>query len=239
MKTLVRSLSWLTAFCIAMTFLESAVVVYLRELLYPKGFLLPMTPMKAILVSTEVIRELATMIMLILLGFILGKNFMQRLAFFIYGFAVWDIFYYIFLKLILDWPESLLSWDILFLIPSPWYGPVICPLIISIEMISIALAILFAGLRLSNNKFRGITIISLVIGCLITILAFTSDFLLYCHRLYVSKIITPIGLSDFLQKCSYHYIPQQFDWPLYILGQLFILTGCVSYFAYIFKHSKS
>jgi hypothetical protein len=55
---------------------------------------------------------------------------LRRLA-----FGVWDIFYYVFLKVLTGWPHSLMDWDILFLLPLPWWGPVIAPVSIAVLMI--------------------------------------------------------------------------------------------------------
>ncbi|HEY4798398.1 MAG TPA: hypothetical protein VII99_04895, partial [Bacteroidia bacterium] len=138
-----RTFIWISLFSIAMGFLESAVVVYLRAIYYPRGFDFPLTNMNSLIAFTELGREAATIIMLAGIGIITGKNPTQRFAWFLYCFAIWDIFYYIFLKVLLNWPDSLFTWDILFLIPFPWVGPVICPCIISISMIALALLLIY------------------------------------------------------------------------------------------------
>jgi len=71
-----------------------------------------------------------------------ARRFWEKFAFFIFAFGVWDIFYYIYLKLFLDWPLTILDWDILFLIPLPWIGPVLAPLIVSVIMIVTSILIL-------------------------------------------------------------------------------------------------
>jgi len=58
-------------------------------------------------------------------------------------FAIWDIFYYVWLKVLIDWPASIMDWDILFLIPGTWAGPVLAPVLISIAMLIFAAAILY------------------------------------------------------------------------------------------------
>src|SRR5579859_4688314 len=139
MKSLHTRMIWLTLFSIAMGFLETAVVVYLRKIYYPHGFQFPLTPVDPDIGLVEFLREAATIIMLVGIGIIAGKNTSQKFAIFLYCFAVWDIFYYVFLKLLLGWPESLFTWDILFLIPVPWVGPVLAPSIVALTMIAFAL----------------------------------------------------------------------------------------------------
>lgn len=130
-----KTLTAVIAFSIAMAFLEAAVVIYLRELYYPEGFCFPlkMIPLKILVI--EMVREAATIIMLAAAGWLSAKSFLGRFAGFMIAFGVWDIFYYVFLKLTLDWPVSLLDWDLLFLIPLPWVGPVIAPVLVSICLI--------------------------------------------------------------------------------------------------------
>src|SRR5688500_16415583 len=103
-----KTLLWVTLFAIAMGYLESAVVVYLRALYYPDGFTFPLAPIGRGLAATEFFRELATILMLVGAGAMAGKNRVQGVAWFFYSFAIWDLTYYLFLKVLLNWPESLL-----------------------------------------------------------------------------------------------------------------------------------
>jgi len=75
-------------------------------------------------------REAATIIMLLTVAYISATNWKQRIGAFLITFAFWDIFYYIFLKYLTGWPKSLFDIDVYFLIPVPWIGPVITPIII-------------------------------------------------------------------------------------------------------------
>lgn len=79
----------------------------------------------------ELWRETSTIVMLSTLAFAVGLNLRERLAYFLMAFAVWDIFYYVFLRIFTGWPASLSDLDIFFLIPVAWIGPVITPLFIS------------------------------------------------------------------------------------------------------------
>src|SRR5580700_10847047 len=127
MNRLRTKIFWLTAFSIAMGFLEAAVVIYLRKMYYPNGFHFPLTVVEPDIGLTEFLREAATVIMLLAIGILTGKNTSQKFGIFLFCFAIWDIFYYVFLKMLIGWPASLLDWDILFLIPVPWVGPVLAP----------------------------------------------------------------------------------------------------------------
>src|SRR3972149_3882441 len=107
---------------------EAAVVVYLRTLI---GRLEPYQPDPLPnfggLGQTEVLREVATMVMLLAVGWLAGRDWRTRLSYSLLAFGVWDILYYVWLAVIGPWPRSIRDWDILFLIPLPWWGPVAAP----------------------------------------------------------------------------------------------------------------
>jgi hypothetical protein len=123
-------------YSIAMAWLESATVVYLRTLV---GRIDPYQarplPISVGLGQAEVVREFATLIMLFTVGWLAGRTWRSRLGYSMLAFGVWDIFYYVFLDVIVGWPHSIFDWDVLFLIPLPWWGPVIAPALIAALMI--------------------------------------------------------------------------------------------------------
>ena len=125
-----------------MAFAESAVVVYLRAIYYPEGFSFPLKAFTDYKILVEVMRELATLFMLTAVAYLAGRKFWERFAYFMLSFGIWDIFYYVWLKVLLDWPSSMFEWDVLFLIPLPWIGPVIAPVSIAILMIIFGLCII-------------------------------------------------------------------------------------------------
>src|SRR6478609_656709 len=149
MKPEKKRIAVLITFSIAMAALESAVVVYLRALYYPDGFTVAMKMIDQQILLVEIAREAATVIMLLGVGWLAGKNFKDRFAYFLMSFAVWDIFYYLWLKVFINWPSSVLEWDILFLIPITWLGPVLAPVICSVTMILLALVILQSNKQLT------------------------------------------------------------------------------------------
>jgi hypothetical protein len=214
-----------TAFSVAMAFMESAVVIYLRKLYYPGGFGFPLVPIGTDIGVVEVIREAATLIMLVTAGLIAGKTRVEKFAFFIYCFAIWDIFYYVFLKLFLDWPESLLTWDLLFLIPVPWVGPVIAPCIVSLTMIVLALVIIYHQSKSEINPgFIGWTIF--ISGSIVLIFSFIWDYLVFSDVVKNSRrgsVSMKQGLLDDFTS----YIPDSFNWWLFLSGELIIIAGII------------
>jgi hypothetical protein len=158
-------------FAVAMAFLESSVVVYLRAIYYPEGFSFPLKIMPPNILVIEVTREAATIVMLLAVAWIAGRNFIGRFAFFAFAFGVWDIFYYVFLRLTLNWPVSLLELDILFLIPLPWIAPVLAPVIVSVCLM-VASVIL---LQRETVKIYPVHWVFLILGGMIVIASFLSN----------------------------------------------------------------
>ncbi|GIX48016.1 MAG: hypothetical protein KatS3mg131_2227 [Candidatus Tectimicrobiota bacterium] len=131
-----------TAYAVAMAYLEATIVVYLRRLYYPEGFTFPLKVIDLPTMWLELGREACTLVMLATVAIAAGRSRAGKLAFFLFLFGVWDIFYYVWLKVFLNWPPSLLTWDVLFLIPVPWVGPVLAPVCVALTMIGMALVLL-------------------------------------------------------------------------------------------------
>jgi hypothetical protein len=132
---------WVVGFAVAFAWVESAVVVYLRKIFFDGHFGFPLVVqweggqhIVDPLVRIEFVREIATIFMLLAVGWIAGHFWLQRFCYFLIAFGVWDIFYYVWLKVMVDWPASLLTWDLLFYVPLPWVGPVVAPLLIALTM---------------------------------------------------------------------------------------------------------
>jgi len=125
-------------FAIAMAYLESAVVVYLRGMYGIVDLVRDTNFIVDVYTYIEIGREAATLIMLVMIGLIAGNTWQKKISFSILAFGVWDIFYYIWLYVFIQWPKSIFEWDILFLIPLPWWGPVIAPVLISLLLIAFA-----------------------------------------------------------------------------------------------------
>jgi hypothetical protein len=123
-------------YAVGMAWVESAVVYYLRTMIDRiEPYQANPLPIIGRLGPVELGREAATLLMLLTVGILAGRTWRSRLGYAAIAFGTWDIFYYVFLKLICDWPHSLLDWDILFLLPLPWWGPVLAPICIALLMI--------------------------------------------------------------------------------------------------------
>jgi hypothetical protein len=154
-------------FAIAMAYLESAVVVYLRAMYGIEDLLRDINLKPDIYTLIEIGRESATIIMLVIISLIAGSSRQKKMGYFFFSFGVWDIFYYIWLYVFIQWPTSLLDWDILFLIPLPWWGPVIAPILISILLIFIG------HLLIRDVNFKITTFDWVAIGLSICVLLYT------------------------------------------------------------------
>lgn len=134
----------------AMALVEAMVVYYLRKLFAlqygavfaPGRFSFPHAYLRH-----EQIREAATIVMLLAVAFLAGRGLLQKLAYFLFAFGVWDIGYYVALKVMLDWPASLGTRDLLFLTPREWWAPVWQPLLVATAFVVAALLLLLRARR--------------------------------------------------------------------------------------------
>jgi hypothetical protein len=233
-----RTLLWLTVFSIAMAYLEAAVVVYLRAIMYPGGFDFPLASMPPGIAVTEIFREAATIVMLLGAGYLGGRYLTQRFAWFIYCFAVWDIFYYVFLKILVNWPASLMTWDILFLIPTTWTGPVITPVIVCFTMILLALVMIIRGITHEKVSINPREWILLITGSGILFLAFVWDYSTFLLRHYSFVELITLPDKNGLLELSQQYIPERFPWLIFALGEAVILLAIGLFYKRVEKGSE-
>lgn len=215
-----KTVLWLAIFSMAMGYMESAVVIYLRKIYYPDGFHFPLRPLDANIGLVELFREAATLIMLLGIAILSAKTASMKFASFLFCFAIWDLFYYIFLWIFLGWPVSLFTWDILFLIPVPWVGPVITPCIISLTMIALALSIIYFQRLGFNTRLNVREWMLFSIGSFVVILSFIWDYLRYMHQ-KAAEISDGHGLLSEMKD----YVPSEFNWMLFFVGEFILLLG--------------
>jgi hypothetical protein len=206
-----RILIWLTLYAIAMAYVEAALVVHLRQLYYADNLqaIFPLQLLSHTDIAIELIRELATILMLVAVAFLAERDIGRRFAAFVYIFGVWDLGYYGFLKLLIDWPQAWLEWDVLFLLPWPWFGPWITPA---------AIALLFTGwgawvlLSERQPRFNWLSTSLFVGGAILGLTAF----------LLPAAYLLPQGEVAFQG-----YQPDHFAWSLFVLGLVGLTTGLI------------
>lgn len=204
-------------FCIAMGVLEAIVVIYLREIYYPAGFDFPLKLLSPNLLLTEWIREITTIVMLIVLGVLVGKDNLQRFLYFLFCFAIWDLTYYIALKAFLGWPASLLTWDILFLIPVPWFGPVLAPVICSLTMLLFSISFVWLKKNYRSFKIKLYEWAFILLGATFIFISFVLDY----FQLLVQSNFSLQETNKILSA----YVPTSFNWWLFGIGEILILYG--------------
>jgi hypothetical protein len=221
-KNEVRNLVWIGLFAIAMAFVETMIVYYLRLIYYPSGFTFPLnTKIPSGVISLEWFREMCTIIMILGVSFLASKKLSKKVAYFAYAFGIWDIFYYIWLKIILNWPASFLTWDVLFLIPIPWLSPMLAPVIISITIIFFAIMVL----NFDVKKIRINEWILLISGAIITIITFLWDYTFLILKngflMKFAKLSTDPGFLTITGS----YVPIHYNWILFIFGEILAIIG--------------
>jgi hypothetical protein len=134
----------------AMAVVEAMVVYYLRRLFalqYAAVFAPGRFSFPHAYLRHEQIREAATIVMLLIVAYLAGRGLLQKLAYFLFAFGVWDIGYYVALKIMLGWPPSLGTRDLLFLTPRQWWAPVWEPLLASTAFIIVGSLLLLGARR--------------------------------------------------------------------------------------------
>lgn len=195
---------WLivVTFAAAMAWVESAVVLYLRTLInriepyQPHPF-----PIVGGFAMPELVREAATLVMLFTVGWLAGKTWRSRWGYAAIAFGVWDILYYVFLKQMCGWPHSLGDWDILFLLPLPWWGPVWAP--VTIALLLIAWGTLASQFPPPFVRPRVRLWVLNIVGMLVALYVFM------CDSLRVAG-----GGADAIRDV----LPAQFNWPLFCIA---------------------
>jgi hypothetical protein len=208
---------WLAValYAIGMAYVESASVLYLRTIyggIDPVGTRRPMFDPIPDFVLVEIGREAATMVMLAAVGWLGGQGIGGRIGAFCVAMGVWDIFYYFFLWLFAGWPGSLLAMDILFLIPLPWWGPVLGPTLAAAVMAVAGAAAMARDLGDGLPRPHLAAWLPIVVGVLLCLAAFMFDALR----------ALPGGID-----AAFAARPTSFPWPIYLLGVVVSCYGLV------------
>ena len=204
-----RKLVWLTLFAICMAQVEASLVVHLRSIYYP-GNPLEIFPLNLLShrdLAIEFVRELATVVMILAVALLTTRGGTRVFAVFVYVFGLWDIFYYLWLKIMIGWPVSWFEWDVLFLIPWPWLGPWLSPVLIAL------LFVVWGGWVLTSPnevRFSRSTVVLFVVGALLALVTFLLP-------------AAPLLLEG--EEAFRGYLPGDFFWSLFIFGYILMAIG--------------
>ena len=203
------TLIWLTLFAISMAHVEAALVVHLRHLYYPADpvQIFPLNILSRDDLLLELAREFATLVMILSVAMLAVEGWLRRFAAFVLVFGWWDLWYYAWLEQMIGWPQGWLDWDVLFLIPWPWFGPWITPAFIAL------IFVVWGGWVLTRPATLTVTPLSAGIFCAGVVLALAA-FLLPAWPLL------PGGETAFQG-----FVPAEFPWLLYGIGVLAMSWG--------------
>jgi hypothetical protein len=221
-------LVFLGVFGIAMGLLEAIVVVYLRELYFPGGFRFPLRFIPQQMLRNEMLRELSTLVILTSVAAVATKKFVIRFAVFLFAFGVWDIFYYVFLKALLDWPQSLFTWDVLFLIPVTWVGPVLAPLVCSLTMIGLGLFFITLEREYGSARVEMIVWVLLAAGAALIVLSFVWDYAGIIMEGGFYKDLAGLTDNGTFQAAVASFVPVHYHWELFGAGETLILLSALA-----------
>lgn len=210
------SYAMLWVFGIAFGLIEAAVVVYLRALLGVTGdSLFPMlqhlTPAQTHALEVETAREAATLVLMLAPAWLFHRRPFLRFLAYMIVFGVWDLSYYAFLRVFLGWPAGLFTYDLLFMLPTAWVSPVLCPVLVSLGLIAFATAYLVLARRRVPRSPRARDWAVALLGGGLVLGAFMKD--------------APYYLAGGL--------PPRFAWGLFAAGFAVALAGG-AYFLYDF-----
>ncbi len=121
------------------------------------------------------------------------------------------------MRLQLGWPDSLFSYDILFLIPTLWVSPVICPILISLSLVG------YATWLMALARRRGMPMPSLI-HC--TLIAGGAGLVLF----------------SFIENAEYYRqggLPPQFSWPAFAVGYVLSTTVAIHYLYLALRRPKT
>jgi hypothetical protein len=198
MTRVMRKLWWVAVYAVAMAYLEAAVVVYLRALLH-----IELTHVSlGHYFNIELGREAATIAMLVAVGWVAGRELQDRLAYGAFAFGLWDIWYYIWLAVLVGWPETLFDWDILFLIPLRWWGPVLSPVLIALLLCIVGILVIVRTERRDKVEFTTARLVALALGGLLALYVFMAD--------AIGALVRG--------NVGWDGRPSAFNWPLFLLA---------------------
>lgn len=204
-----RTVLWLGVYAAAMAWVEAAAVVYLRRIHYPDNplALFPLRAWPATDLGVEIVREAATIAMILAVALLSVPGRTRRIAAFLYVFGLWDLFYYAWLKVVLGWPAAWADWDILFLIPWPWLAPWYAPAAVAVMLALWGGGVLVGGAEPAVS--RGSLLLAAA-GLLLVLASFLEP---------------ALRSSGGVGAPGGRFVPSRFLWEVYLPGSALLASG--------------
>lgn len=204
-----RTVLLLGLFALAMAHVEASLVVHLRSLYYPQDpqRLFPLVLLSHRDLAIELAREAATLVMIVSVALLAARGSARVFAAFCYTFGVWDIGYYLWLKQMIDWPAAWLEWDVLFLIPWPWFGPWLAATLIALLLVLWGGRVLLVG---GEPALRGRMLALFLAGAILALATF----------LWPAVPLLAAGEQTFAG-----FRPGSFPWLPYAAGYVLMALG--------------
>jgi hypothetical protein len=161
--------------------------------------------------------------MLLTLGMVAGRTWRARWGYAAVAFGIWDILYYVFLRMMSGWPRSLLDWDVLFLLPLPWWGPVLAP-------VTIALLMIVWGTIASQSRER-------ILPAAITSKVWCLSAIGIALALYIF-MADSLRQLDQLKNGMAYVLPTTFNWPMFC-GALMLMATPLAARAWRFRGARA
>jgi hypothetical protein len=144
----------------------------------------------------------------------------------------------VFLYVLLGWPQSLFTWDILFLIPVPWVGPVLCPVLVSLTMILLMIVTLYGQAKGLTARLNRTEKSVLLFGCAVILVSFMWDYFQHVQQFGEGRSVFTLSSDKELFSEARNFVPSEFNWLLYWCGQI-MLWGGVGVYALRMRRSKA
>jgi hypothetical protein len=193
--------AWILCLAGAFGILEACTVVFLRHLVDPAGTQFPHVQFPPSLLRVEQVREACTLLVLVILAWLASSQALARWGAFLVAFGCWDLVYYVALRLGMGWPPGPGAWDLLFLLPVPWYGPVYAPVVVAATMLGCGWTLLATLRRTGFFVVRPVHVAAVAVGGIIILGSFVlpGPSAVVAHRYPLGALLCgeALGLAGF------------------------------------------
>jgi hypothetical protein len=148
--TVLSYLIAIAALCIAIGYVDAVATFYVRGMLEVSqeggNFAQAVTEaMPPRIVALEQTRQAATVLVLVAMAIVAGRNLQQQFGTAFYALGGWIVLRYAAIRTITDWPAGLADIDTVLYLPHAVYAPVWMPIVIGLGVAAIGVTLIRAG----------------------------------------------------------------------------------------------